>query len=298
MQIGSGTYARVFTDKQNNEILLRVEDILPDNPLRDAKMTIKLQKQLAVHGIAPELYESFEVPRDRHDRKEVKKFLVTVMERYSCDLMSFIKTKESDTTLLGMNIAHLFKRLAKRHIMCADLKPQNIVLNSKMIDGVLVPMEMRLIDFGADFCDVDVFGVLDGYVFSDNFDNEYTLSTKEIENTIYLCLLFLYFLIAHSMLGGTHTNFCIRRIKAMRRDEKTNLILQAVGEKTHDQNFLMYLAMKKLLLSNENFKTMVEHYNKMDTRRALELLYELLVSPLDEEDEDEGDEMDEVEEDD
>ena len=76
MQIGSGTYARVFTDKQNNEILLRVEDILPDNPLRDAKMTIKLQKQLAVHGIAPELYESFEVPRDRHDRKEVKKFLV------------------------------------------------------------------------------------------------------------------------------------------------------------------------------------------------------------------------------
>ena len=174
MQIGSGTYARVFTDKQNNEILLRVEDILPDNPLRDAKMTIKLQKQLAVHGIAPELYESFEVPRDRHDRKEVKKFLVTVMERYSCDLMSFIKTKESDTTLLGMNIAHLFKRLAKRHIMCADLKPQNIVLNSKMIDGVLVPMEMRLIDFGADFCDVDVFGVLDGYVFSDNFDNEYT----------------------------------------------------------------------------------------------------------------------------
>jgi hypothetical protein len=271
--INSGAFGRVYVADKNS--LIRIEQIHRGRNKREAVVEgLELNKRLGAKHIAPAVKDSFHIPKQSEDDEDVIGYMVMVMDRYTMNLQDFLGLEPNDTTLLGMNVSHLFRRLAREYILCLDLKPSNIVLNVDKEHGVWVPKHMRLIDFGGDFCS-SVYDQLDGHVFEDNDGNEATATPKQIEDVIYACLLFMYFL-NMEQYEEEHAQFCLHRLCLFRNDPNTKDLLQTVDGGGGNQ--FLYLAMKKLLTSHPRFASICSIYANETPATAMKKLYRLMAA--------------------
>lgn len=98
-------------------------------------------------GVAPALYDAWYV---EHSTKEQRRGLHLVLARYEMDMHDLAASRGAEVLRyaepIGAQIDAHLRALSREGIFLYDLKPANVVLN-------LEPVEVRLIDFGREFCE-------------------------------------------------------------------------------------------------------------------------------------------------
>ena len=112
-------------------------------------------------GVAPEVHEAWFA---RHALGEHwTSGLYLIMDEYACNLEEAMcqpgpmreKLLADDGAALRRvttDVVHLLSKLAKAHMLVFDLKPSNVVVR----DGPDGTVDVRIVDFGRDFCEWDV----------------------------------------------------------------------------------------------------------------------------------------------
>jgi len=147
-KVGSGSYNIVYRatvrppckDTDKKIIFRRSKDSIDNVKLfnQEVRMTIKM----AEAGAGPELYRAGLDERERG---------FMIMEYYPSSirqLMDLPKNKRPTWSQLERGLRIPIKKMAKAGIFCSDLKFRNAVLRTTSASS----WEMKLIDFGDDFC--------------------------------------------------------------------------------------------------------------------------------------------------
>lgn len=135
-KLGSGGFSNVYEVKDHPKLVIRTQPWSPSTANNIINET-KLALGLATLEVAPQIYHAF------HDRKTH----VFIMEKYDMDLKMYLKSA-ADTSW-EMGVEFLLLKLARLFILCADIKPGNIVIKTNKKNDII---DMRLIDFGGDYC--------------------------------------------------------------------------------------------------------------------------------------------------
>jgi hypothetical protein len=142
--IARGTYSAVYSLVGIPDRLLRVQRLTKSNTEMDIKKEIMITSRMVELKIAPLVLSNF-FDASNHGM---------LIERYDMSLSTYlydvIEVADKDAPRMWvMNVASLLKRLANDNILCTDVKPGNIVVNT--LDNSDVK-DVRLIDFGGDYC--------------------------------------------------------------------------------------------------------------------------------------------------
>lgn len=128
---------------QQPNALLRIGQFAAHDA-KKVQTEINLLWRLGRQGISPRIMNIF---WDCHN-DEYR--LAVIMERWGASLETYFNTEywERESANIAARLSNLLKRLAEEQVLCVDVKPGNVVVRhtgSKISD-------MRLIDFGGDFC--------------------------------------------------------------------------------------------------------------------------------------------------
>lgn len=138
---GSGGGAYIDSVDQTNTIY-KIIEISREHECRDFRQEGQLAMHMGQIGVGPYVHTYYIAQED------AKLTGVIVMERFEMSLHTLIQTQRYDAYSIGPVIFQLLQSAANSRVLCIDLKPNNIVVNTN--DGFSV----RLIDFSNRFCTV------------------------------------------------------------------------------------------------------------------------------------------------
>lgn len=244
--LSSGSYGFVYS--LGTKYVARLEEVENEEDMQSARDANNFQDILAEKKIAPNIV-------GQHYWDNV---FVTVMDRFDFDLSDVYDDDIIDRTMIDINISFLLRRMANNNLICFDLKPNNIVVNVNNDERPQIT-DMKLIDFGGDFC-------VHKQKTPQKFIQDRKITDKFYKKVLYAVMLYMYYLNTSDLYGHDTTKFVLTRLRGFRHDADSD-------------NELLYAAMVYEMLKNKSTVTsMLEAYNPNITfRLALSQLYDIIM---------------------
>jgi serine/threonine protein kinase len=180
LAIASGSFGSIHPIKNHDDMVVKIilmDDVEDRKEWQEAKKSFVRESQLTRYmgalRIGPEVYDLraattysisleprlLELLSSRQNygySQSLMYFSILVMERLDTSLFHYCtryqKTSTETIAQYGPVLIALLRRMTNRGKVCADLKPQNIMVNYDR--GSCNVTKIRLIDFGLDWCDI------------------------------------------------------------------------------------------------------------------------------------------------
>jgi serine/threonine protein kinase len=140
--IGEGSYGAVFQDIDDSTRLVKLQKLYSDTATRAFDQECRLARRFGRLLLAPAVYQTSVYTLD-----DDIDLAMIVMHKFEMSLADYLDA-DGDTSLLVPHIRQLLRRLANHGVVCVDIKPSNMVVNTH--EGKVT--DLRLIDFGGEMC--------------------------------------------------------------------------------------------------------------------------------------------------
>ena len=226
----------------------------------------ELSLKTAQWKVGPPIYDMWYCARTTREQRHG---LYMVMKHYECDLRDAILEKTSEimehSSHIGAQIVACVLTLSQQGILLYDIKPSNVVLS-------LDPLDVRLIDFGRDFCESADSPGGEGVIPALQKVLECEGYTKPAD----LCtLLGLVMLVQLSAILGSEIHRFRRTLKVLDRTQRHELNgMRAHLATLRKQTSGRMVRVLREALRNESIRSNLRHYlgaRDSATRRVFSL---------------------------
>jgi len=262
-EIGQGSNNAVYLARceDGGSVVIRHPRSKSDSRRRDAAIKEFRHSAIAARlSVGPELLDAW---YSRHSTKTQKAGLHMIMKHYENDLShllsdfkKLLQVKDSAADLIA---SHL-RKLADNCILAIDLKPANVVYQ-------LSPFDMRIIDFGCDYCEsrpfnsdeVDEKSAVTAYIHKLAREN----STGIDSETLYKDLLYvsMVILLSANMQYCASQKYCKKFQRCSAAELSKLNILADTAHRLRETSTGSFVKLVRKIMRFPDIRDVFAHYN-------------------------------------